>query len=200
MAAEAGVVDHFLLLQGLATKGMTEKDISFQGVKTDAAAAAFAGGQFDCVAVFAPFTLQALERPGSHVLFSSKDFPGTIPDHLVATADAAKDTVAMQKLVDAWYKTLAYIQANPDEATKIMADQAGVSVADYQSLADGTTLFTADQALSAFADRPGDPTSLVEMARRISPFLVSSGLAQTQPDLSNLFEPSFTKAYVDGTG
>ena len=86
------MVDHFLLLQGLATAGMTEKDINFQGVKTDAAAAAFAGGQFDCVAVFAPFTLQALKRPGSHVLFSSKDFPGTIPDHLVATEDAAEDT------------------------------------------------------------------------------------------------------------
>ena len=97
------MVDHFLLLQGLATEGLTEDDIDFQGVKTDAAAAAFAGGQFDCVGVFAPFTLQALKRPGSHVVFSSKDFPGTIPDHLVATADAAADAEAMQKLVDAWY-------------------------------------------------------------------------------------------------
>ncbi|MCU1500676.1 MAG: aliphatic sulfonates family transporter, periplasmic ligand-binding protein [Ilumatobacteraceae bacterium] len=199
IAAEAGVVDHFLLLQGLATKGMTEKDISFQGVKTDAAAAAFAGGQFDCAAVFAPFTLQALERPGSHVLFSSKDFPGTIPDHLVATAKAAADPVSMQKLVNAWYMTLDYIKANPDESTKIMADVAGLSVADYQSLADGTTLFTADQALSAFADRPNDPTSLVEMARRINPFLVSSGLTKTEADLSGIFDDTYTKAYVDGS-
>ena len=44
VAAEAGVVDHFLLLQGLATVKLTEKDIKFKGVKTDAAAAAFAGG------------------------------------------------------------------------------------------------------------------------------------------------------------
>ena len=73
--------------------------------------------------------LQALERPGSHVLFSSKDFPGAIPDHLVATADAADERRGdMQKLVDAWYATLDYIKANPDEATKIMADKAGVSV------------------------------------------------------------------------
>ena len=197
IAAEAGVVDHFLLLQGLDTVGLTEKDIDFQGVKTDAAAAAFAGGQFDCVAVFAPFTLQALERPNSHVLFSSKDFPGTIPDHLVATADAAKDTVAMQKLVNAWYMTLDYIAANPDEATQIMADAAEVSVGDYKSFADGTTLFTPEQALSAFADRAGDPTSLVEMARRIDPFLVSSGLTENPADVTNLFEPQYTQAYVD---
>jgi NitT/TauT family transport system substrate-binding protein len=200
VAAEAGVVDHFLLLQGLATKGMKESDISFQGVKTDAAAAAFSGGQFDCVAVFAPFTLQALERPGSHVLFSSKDFPGTIPDHFVATGKAAADPVAMQKLVNAWYMTLDYIDDNPDAATKIMADQAGLSVADYQSLAGGTTLFTPKQALDAFADRPGDPTSLVEMARRINPFLVSSGLTKAQADLSGLFDATYTKAYVDANG
>jgi putative ABC transport system substrate-binding protein len=42
IAAEAGVVDHFLLLQGLAEEGMTEDDIEFSGLATDAAAAAFA--------------------------------------------------------------------------------------------------------------------------------------------------------------
>jgi NitT/TauT family transport system substrate-binding protein len=197
IGAEAGVVDHFLLLQGLATVGLTEKDIDFQGIKTDAAAAAFAGGEFDCVAVFAPFTLQALERPGSTVLFSSKDFPGTIPDHLVATADAAKDTVAMQKLVNAWYMTLDYIEDNPDEAIEIMAEQAQVSVEEYESFAEGTTLFSAQDALHAFEDRTGDPTSLVEMARRIDPFLVDSGLTEKAADLTALFEPQYTQAYVD---
>ena len=102
---------------------MTEDDIEFQGLPTDAAAAAFAGGQFDCVGVFAPFTLQALEREGSHVLFSSADFPGAISDHLVATADAVEEHPdELQKLVDAWYLTLDWIAANPDEATAIMAD------------------------------------------------------------------------------
>ena len=200
VAAEAGVVDHFLLLQGLDSVGLTEDDIDFQGVKTDAAAAAFAGGEFDCVAVFAPFTLQALEREGSKVLFSSADFPGSIPDHLVASADAAADPVAMQKLVNAWYLTLDYIADNPDEATKIMAEQAQVSTEEYDSFAEGTTLFDADTALNAFGDRPDDATSLPEMARRINPFLVDSGLTEQEADLSGLFEPTYTQAYVDNGG
>jgi len=201
VAAEAGVVDQFLLLQGLAKEGMTDKDINFQGVKTDAAAAAFAGGQFDCVAVFAPFTVQALTRPGSHVLFSSAEFPGVIPDHLVATAAAAsKRPGDLQKLVNAWYATLDYIKANPEEATKIMADKAALSPADYDSLAKGTTIFTPSQALNAFADRPGDSTSLPEMARRINPFLVESGIAQNEAKLDGLFLPEFTQAYVDSHG
>jgi NitT/TauT family transport system substrate-binding protein len=200
VAAEAGVVDHFLLLQGLAKEGMTEKDVDFRGVKTDAAAAAFASGQFDCAAVFAPFTVQALERPDSHVLLSSADFPGVIPDHLVATAKAAEDADAMQKLVDAWYLTLEWIADNHDEAVKIMADKAAVSVEEYEEFADGTTIFTAAEAVDAFEDRAGDPTSLPEMARRTNTFLVESGLAEKEADLSGLFEPAYTEAYVEAKG
>src|SRR5258705_4486298 len=149
VGAEAGVVDHFLLLQGLAKAGMTEKDIDFRGIKTDAAASAFQGGQFDCVGVFAPFTVQALKRPGSHAVFTSADFPGVIPDHLVATAKAAKNKKAMRRLVNAWYTTLDWIAAHHDKAVEIMAAKAGVTVAEYDDFAKGTTLFTAAQALDA---------------------------------------------------
>lgn len=197
VAAEAGVVDHFLLLQGLAKEGLTQDDIEFKGVKTDAAAAAFAGGQFDCVGVFAPFTVQAAERKDSKVLFSSKDFPGAIPDHLVATEKAAGNEKAMTALVDAWYQTLDYIAKNPEEATKIMAEKAGLSTEEYDDFGSGTTIFTPEQAVNAFEDRKGDPTSLPEMARRINPFLVESGIAKEEADLSGLFEPKYTKAYAD---
>lgn len=199
VAAEAGVVDHFLLLQGLATEDMTEDDVDFQGVKTDAAAAAFAGGQFDCVGVFAPFTVQALERPNSKVLFSSADFPGVIPDHFVATAEFADEHPELvQKFVEAWYATLDYIEANPDEANKIMAEKAQLTPEEYADLAEGTTLFGPDEAVSAFEDRPDDPTSLPEMARRINPFLVESGLAEEEADLTGIFMPEFTQKYAEG--
>jgi NitT/TauT family transport system substrate-binding protein len=201
IAAEPGVVDHFLLLQGLQDVGLTQDDIQFSGLATDAAAAAFAGGQFDCVGVFAPFTTQALTRAGSHVLFSSKDHPGTISDHFVATAKVAEEhPEALQKLVDAWYLTLAWIADHPDEATAIMAEQAAVSPSEYEAYAEGTTIFDSQQALDSFADRPGDPTSLPEMARRINPFLVEAGLTKQEADLTGLFMPELTQAYVDGNG
>lgn len=201
VAAEEGVVDHFLLLQGLKKEGLEQEDIDFTGVKTDAAAAGFAGGQFDCVGVFAPFTVQALERKGSRVLFSSADFPGVIPDHLVAQTSLVEERPEdVQKVVDGWYATLDAIEADPSGTTAIMAEKAGLSVEDYESLADGTTIFTAEQALEAFADRKGDPTSLPEMARQINPFLLSSGLVKEEASLEGLFAPQFTQAYVDANG
>ncbi len=124
------------------------------------------------------------------MLFSSADFPGAISDHLVATADAADEHAdELQKLVDAWYLTLDWIAANPDEATAIMAEKAEVSPEEYEAFAEGTTLFDAEQALDSFEDRADDPTSLPEMARRINPFLVESGLTEQEADLTDLFVP-----------
>lgn len=80
IAAESGTVDHFLLLLGLEKAGLSPQDIQFVPLETGQAAAAFVGGKVDGVGVFAPFTNQALKRPGSKELFSSKDFPGAIPD------------------------------------------------------------------------------------------------------------------------
>jgi NitT/TauT family transport system substrate-binding protein len=197
VAAEEGVVDHFLLLQGLAKEGLTQDDIDFRGVLTADAAASFSGGQFDCVGVFAPFTIEALKRPGSHVVFSSKDFPGSIPDHIVVSQQmVAKQPKVAQKIVNAWYATLDYLQANPEKSLKIMADAAQVSTKDYEDLASGTKIFTIDEALAAF--QPGETvTSLDYTAGLINPFMVKSGLTKKEASLKGLFAPQFTQAYKD---
>jgi len=199
VAAEPGVVDHFLLLQGLDSVGMTEADIQFSGLPTADAAAAFSNGEFDAAGVFAPFTLQALERPGSKVLFDSSDFPGTIPDFLVFNGDVVEERPEdVQKIVDVWYTTLEWIAANPDEATAIMAEQAGVSVEEYASFASGTRLFTADEALASIS---GDaPTDLPAMSREVAEFLPASGLVEEEPSLDGLYDDSFLQDHVDRQG
>ncbi|MGH9021908.1 MAG: ABC transporter substrate-binding protein [Acidimicrobiia bacterium] len=195
VAAEQGVVDHFLLLQGLASKGLKESDIKFRNLPTDAAAAAFASGQVDAVGVFAPFTLQALERPGSHVLFSSKDFPGTISDHLVVTPALLKNRKGdVQKLVNAWYATLDWIKSHSVEATAIMAERAQLSPDEYGRLADGTKLLTAADAVSGYTGK--SPTDLSAMSERVHEFLLATGLITKQASLEGLFDPSFTRAYL----
>lgn len=200
VAAEAGVVDHFLLVRGLESVGLTEDDIDFRGVPTDAAAASFAAGEFDCVGVFAPFWLTALERPGAKELFSSADFPGLIPDHIVVSQELIDSNPdAVQKLVDAWYLTLEYMEANPDEAIEIMAGVAETSVEEYEQFAEGTTLFSAEDALAAFEDGE-DTTSLPFTARLINPFLVESGFTEDEAPLDGLFDSSFTADWVERNG
>ncbi len=196
VAAEEGTVDHFLLLQGLKKAGLSAKDIQFVPLETGKAASAFVAGQVDAVAVFAPFTTQALKRPGSKELFSSKDFPGAISDHLVFTrkfVDAHPEQV--QALVNSWFATLDYMKTNQDKSYDIMAKRAGVKTNEYKQYADGTKIFSVEENLKAF--QPGnDMSSLQFAAQQMSKFLTEAGLAKSQPDISKLFDDRFVKAYA----
>ncbi|GAA4186763.1 ABC transporter substrate-binding protein [Streptosporangium oxazolinicum] len=194
VAAEQGTVDHYLLLLALRKAGLTEKDVTFKALPTDAAAAAFKAGQVDAVGVFAPFTTTALELPGSAAIATSKDFPGAVPDHLVVAASlVAERPQEVQALVKTWFETLEWIAANKTAATAIMAKRAGVSEADYASYDAGTTIFSLEDNLAAF--EPGDTGDhLGHQAALIARFLVDSGLADTEPSLEGLFEPKFVRS------
>jgi NitT/TauT family transport system substrate-binding protein len=196
VAAEEGTVDHFLLLLGMKKAGLTSADINFQPLETGAAAAAFVAGQVDAVGVFAPFTNKALERPGSKELFSSKDFPGAIPDHLVVSRKLLKERPQdVQALVNTWFASLDLIRANREKAYAIMAKRAGVTVEEYKKYDAGTKLFSIEDNLKAFS--PGNNmTSLAYAAQEISKFLVEAKLAQQAPNLSQIFDDQFVKAYA----
>jgi len=196
VAAEEGTVDHFLLLLGLKKAGLSPQDIQFVPLETGKAAAAFVAGQVDACAVFAPFTTQALKRSGSKELFSSKEFPGAISDHLVVSRKFAYEHPdRVQSLVNSWFATLDYLKTNQASAYEIMAKRAGVSPAEYKEYADGTRLFTLEENLKAF--QPGkDMTSLLFAADEMSKFLMDVGLAKTKPNTTLLFDDRFVKAYA----
>jgi NitT/TauT family transport system substrate-binding protein len=194
VAAEQGTVDHYLLLLALRKAGLTEKDVQFTPLLTDAAAAAFVAGKVDAVGVFAPFTTTALGLKGSKPIATSKDFPGAIPDHLVFGAGFVKDHPAeVQGMVQTWFDTTAWIKANPEKAIDIMAKRGGVSAADYKSYDAGTTIFSRQQNLDAFATG-GTAANLDFQAAQIGDFLVSTGLAEEKPSLDGLLEPKFVQA------
>lgn len=196
VGVEEGTVDHFLLLLGLEKAGLKASDIDLQPLLTDAAASAFAAGQLDAVGVFAPFTTKALELPGSKALFTSADFPGAIPDHLVfgrSFVDAHPEEV--QKLVDAWFDTTAYIDQNKEVAVAIMAKKAGVTPAEYADYDKGTKIFTRAENQAAFAPG-GDMSHLDFAARSMATFLLDAGFIKAAPDLTGMLEPKF----ISGAG
>jgi NitT/TauT family transport system substrate-binding protein len=196
VAAEEGTVDHFLLLLGMKKAGLLPEDIKFVPLETGKAAAAFVGGQVDAVGVFAPFTTQSLKRPGSKELFSSKEFPGAIPDHLVFNRKFINDhPEKVQAMVDSWFATLDFIKAHAAKANEIMAKRAEVSIAEYKDYAVGTKIFTVEENLKAF--QPSTKmSSLHHSGQEMSDFLINVGLAKKYPDLTKLFDDRFVKAYA----
>jgi NitT/TauT family transport system substrate-binding protein len=76
-----------------------------------------------------------------------------------------------------------------------MAAKAEVSVEEYESFADGTRLFTAEEALASMTD--DGETDLGPMTEQVSAFLLDTGLMETEPALEGLYDPSFTEDYVE---
>jgi NitT/TauT family transport system substrate-binding protein len=194
VAVEEGTVDHYLLLLALQKARLGAGDVQLVSTLTDSAASAFAAGHVDAVAAFAPHTTTALSRPGSSSVTSSADFPSSIPDHLVVRSDLARTNPAVvQRLVNTWFETIAWIEQNPDAAIRIMADRSSVSPQAYNTYKAGTTFLTREQNRAMFT--PGDtPEHLNHQARLVADFMQSSGLTQTKPSLSGLFDDRFVKA------
>lgn len=191
VAAEEGTVDHYLLLKVLKDAGLKGSDITFVPLETGAAAAAFAAGKVDAAGVYAPFTTQALKRPGSKALTTSKDHPGAISDLLVCRTEfVKKNPEAIQKVVDAWFATLRLIKEEPAATLPSLVQRSGVSEAEFKAYDAGTTIQTLAENRQNF--KPGSTmTSLPYAAEQISAFLVEVGLAKTKPNISNLLNASF---------
>ena len=191
VAAEEGTVDHYLLLKVLKDAGLKPTDISFVPLETGAAAAAFAAGQVDAAGVYAPFTTQALKRPGSKALTTSREHPGAISDLLVCRREfVEKNPEAIQGVVNAWFATLQLMKDDPAATLPILVQRSGVSEQEFKDYDAGTTIQTLAENQANF--KPGNTmTSLPYAAEQISAFLVEVGLAKSKPDLSKLLNSTF---------
>lgn len=195
VAVEAGVVDDFLLTIALEQNGMSRDDVEIVDLETGAAVAAFVAGQTDAVGAFPPFWLTALKREGSKELISSKEFPGAIPDLLVVSQKLVDDQPdQVQALVNTWFDILDFMEKNPGKADEIMAKRANVSIEDLQLLKEGTKIFTIEENLEAFSSGDGIkhmPTA----AKRMTLFMLDVGFIEQAPDLNQIFDDRFVRAY-----
>jgi len=198
IAVEQGTVNHYLLLLALEQASLGQRDVVLEPQSTEEAAAAmFAAGKVDAVTASAPFTTRALQRPGSHSIATSAEFPGAIPSHLVVRPDLIRDhPKAVQALVDTWFDTLKWIKANSDTAIAIMSKTSGVGVDDYRTFDAGTTIFTHRQNLDAFT--PGTtPEHLNYQAAQIADFVFDTGMVQNRPSVTGLLDERFIRSVPD---
>lgn len=197
VALEEGLVSDFLLSLALEDAGLSRADVELKNLETGAAATAFASGQVEGFAGWVPFWETALSREGSQELVTSKDYPGAIPDLLVASQkliDSRPDQV--QALVNTWFDILAFIDENPDRANEIMAKRASLSDTEFEKYTQGTRIFTLDDNLEAFSAGSDDMTYMPHASQVMADFMVEVGLIPEAPDLQAILDDQFVKAYA----
>jgi len=135
LAADETDVEYFLFMYAAKQQGFQPSQFNHSPLKGADALTAFVTGQIDVVGESQPLLSQALRRPGSHVLVSSKQFPGLISDQFVATSRTLSsrrgDLVAFARC---WYRTLDWITQHRTAAVRTMARHLKLAEGDLSAL------------------------------------------------------------------
>ena len=120
----------FLLAYALKINGMSDKDIQPVNMTPEAVPAAMASGATPAGVTYEPNVSQIVNtgKGKFHVIYSSREAPGIITDVLAFDAKKlGKDDKQILALMRGYLDGLAYMQAKPAEAAKLIGKAVGVS-------------------------------------------------------------------------
>jgi NitT/TauT family transport system substrate-binding protein len=190
IALEQFSVSHFILVNALAKNGMKLSDVKVVNLAAGDAAAAFMSGRVDAAVVWNPW-IHTIESSGKgKALFTSKDLPGLVPDLLVAQEKSIKaKRKELVGMIKAWFDTVAFIQAKPDEAAAIMSKVVSMKPQEYKVFLPGTRFFDAKLNQEALGDA-SKPLSLLAVAPTVVKFLSDNKLIEGKPDVAKGIDAS----------
>jgi NitT/TauT family transport system substrate-binding protein len=187
VAFEEGTTSDILLTYALMQNGMTKADIQAVPMPASDAGAAAIAGQVDAAVTYEPYISAALgQGNGYRVLYSAAEKPGLISDVFVFPAKTLQEKPeAVKGMMAAWQEAYDFLQANPDEGQKIIAEAVGSDLAEFKTAWQGIKLYDLAGSKAMFAGE------IEETYKQIGEVLVASGGATAVPDPKEVFDASF---------
>jgi len=211
-------VSHYLLVRGLTSVGMRERDVKIINTSDADVVAAFATPASTAVVTWKPQLSAVLATPDAQLVFDSSKIPGEIIDLMVVNSATLNANPKLGKaLVGAWYETLGVMLKN---------DAAGKAAQTAMAKASGTDLtgFTAQLATTRLFATPVEAyqfvtsDNLIKTMDLVRKFSFEHGIlgqgassadvvgiqfpgGKTLGDTHNLkmrFDPSYMKMALDG--
>ena len=158
--------------------------------------------QFDCVGVFAPFTLEALEAAGlaRGVQLGGLPRHHPRPHRGVAGAWWRSSPKVAQKIVERLVRHARLHRGEPRRGVEDHGRRGRGLHRRVRGLRQRHEALHRRRGARGVPARRHDVTSLEYTAKLINPFLVESGLTEKKASLKGLFAPQFTQAYADRAG
>ena len=94
-------------------------------------------------------------------------------------------------MIRAWYDTVAFIKAKPDEAAQIMSKVVDMKPEEYKVFLPGTKFFGEKEVLAALDEK--NPSSLIAVAPTIQKFLLDNKLMEGTPDIVKGIDASLVR-------
>jgi NitT/TauT family transport system substrate-binding protein len=168
----------------LYKKGLSSAPLDLEPEMPEKVAEAFLGGQGDACVTWEPQVSKALQRPGAHILASSKEYPGIILDSLNVRKDLVRDRPELvKKLIRSWFRAVRYYQDHPGEAAALVAPYFHLAPEDYQKQVGGLRWYRYEEQI-------GDPEyrEWIEGIRLLSDVKMAGGRIRQKPEPTSLVD------------
>jgi NitT/TauT family transport system substrate-binding protein len=180
----------YLLNRILDASGLKPGDIELVPLPEDKHEKAYIQGQIDAAITMEPFKSRIVQA-GAHVLFDSSSIPDEIFDLVVVREDVyqtRRDDLC--QLVQQWFRTLDYVQANPQEAAERMGRRMGVDAATYRAAMDGLKVPDRQENRRLLG---GSSPGLLIPARRLVDIMQREHMLSSAVDLAATIDPDFER-------
>jgi NitT/TauT family transport system substrate-binding protein len=151
-------VSHYLLVRGLETVGLRERDIKVVNTSDADIVAAFSTPASTATVAWKPQLAQIVNMPNTTEVFDSTKIPGEIMDLMVVNSATAKANPNFAKaLVGTWYEVMAIMFGKDPRtaaAMDLMAKASGTTTAGFTSQLSTTKMFNMPADAVAFASSP----------------------------------------------
>lgn len=158
----------FVLGRGLEKNGLSLDAVKVVGSDQLSMEDLFRKGELDAIVTYPPTSVNLLRDTKARVVFSTAEIPGEVVDGLAIEEAVARQRPGdIAKFLHAYHRAVAYWQANPDDAHRIMAAREGLTPAEFAAaLNDGIkVLGAADQA--AYLQPGGRLATVIDASDRI---------------------------------
>ncbi len=153
--ADYAFLNHMWMLLTLKKAGIDYDQLSHSILLPQDSAAAFVSGALDIDVNYIPFSKQSLDRPGAHVLKTSRSDKtwerGLISEAVACNSNwlAEKPEIATE-LLRAWFEAVDWWKENPEEGNEIVAKGLDWPVSDVRLTQNGAVMLNLSQNLGAF--------------------------------------------------
>ncbi|MBF0527104.1 MAG: ABC transporter substrate-binding protein [Deltaproteobacteria bacterium] len=184
IGVETNAVGAYTLTRAVQLGGLALSDVISVNMTIDEHFKAFEEGRVDAVVTCEPVKTQLIKK-GAVVLFDSTKIPGEIVDVIVVRRNYLHDhPEQIKSLLQNWFKALAYIKSNPQDAAQRMAvrenltpDQMGAALAGiiFPDREENRVMIT------------GGSSPLIPAAERLKRVMIEQKLLQKDIDIKLLF-------------
>ncbi|MEE3650100.1 MULTISPECIES: putative urea ABC transporter substrate-binding protein [unclassified Brenneria] len=166
-------VSHYLLVRGLETAGLQERDITVVNTSDADIVAAFSTRGVQAAVAWNPQLSAIKAIPDTTEVFHSGQVPGELIDMMVVNTRVLQENPDFGKaLTGAWFEMMALMQAGNPAALESMAKASGTDLAGYQAQLKTTHLFYTAQDNLQFITNPELPATM----QRVAKFSFDKGL------------------------